>query len=267
MKSLQYIAVPAFEDNYIWLVTDGVDCLVVDPGDGAVVQGFCARHGLHLRAILLTHHHLDHVGGIEALTVGLPEGSSIPIYGPAKERIANVSQRLSNGDTIRIEHPAFEATVLDVPGHTLGHIAYYQAPAKAEPAHLFCGDTLFASGCGRIFEGTAAQLLASLDLLAGLSSSTRVHCAHEYTLSNALFAAACEPGNGHALRWLDEVKALRASGSSTLPTTIGHEKAVNPFLRVDEPAIQAALSTRFGTPVADRLAAFTLMRMWKDRFQ
>ncbi|GAB3625801.1 hydroxyacylglutathione hydrolase [Pandoraea terrae] len=266
MKALQYHPIPAFDDNYIWLVTDGVDCLVVDPGEAAPVTAYCKQHGLRLRAILLTHHHHDHVGGVESLLAAWPESTDIRVYGPAGEDIPNVSTRLSHGGKVRIEHPAFEATVIDVPGHTLGHIAYYQ-PAEAEGApHLFCGDTLFASGCGRLFEGTSEQMLASLDILAGLPSSTHVHCAHEYTLSNALFAVACEPGNGHADQWLAAVKTLRTDGQPTLPTTIGHEKAVNPFLRVDEPTVQARLTTRFGAPVTDRLTAFTLMRLWKDRF-
>ncbi|SAK63726.1 hydroxyacylglutathione hydrolase [Caballeronia hypogeia] len=265
--ALEYVPVPAFEDNYIWLVSDSRDAVVVDPGDAAPVEAYLAKRGWRLTAILLTHHHQDHVGGVKALLDNRAAEGGIPVYGPAGERIEHLTERLSGGDSVRIEHPAMSLSVIDVPGHTAGHIAYFQAADRSGTPHLFCGDTLFASGCGRLFEGTAAQMLSSLDALAALPENTQVHCAHEYTLSNIRFARAVEPGNDALQRWNDDAQALRAAGKPTLPTTIGHEKAVNPFLRSDVPAVQATLSSQFGAPISDRLEAFRMMRGWKDKFR
>jgi hydroxyacylglutathione hydrolase len=267
MKTLEYVPVPAFEDNYIWLVSDGRDAVVVDPGDAGPVEAYLAKRGWRLTAILLTHHHHDHVGGVEELLAGRSDDGGIPVYGPAGERIDHLSARLKEGDRVRIESPALEVSVIDVPGHTAGHIAYFQAADSGGTPHLFCGDTLFASGCGRLFEGTAQQMLASLDALAALPDTTQVHCAHEYTLSNIRFARACEPANGALAQWQEDAQALREAGKPTLPTTIGHEKAVYPFLRVGDAAIQSTLAAHFNHPVSDRLDAFRLMRGWKDKFR
>ncbi|AQG99278.1 hydroxyacylglutathione hydrolase [Burkholderia sp. KK1] len=266
-NALEYVPVPAFEDNYIWLVSDSRDAVVVDPGDAAPVEAYLAKRGWRLTAILLTHHHQDHVGGVKALLDSRKAEGGIPVYGPAGERIEHLTARVTGGDTVQIEHPPMALSVIDVPGHTAGHIAYFQADDGSGTPHLFCGDTLFASGCGRLFEGTAQQMLSSLDALAALPEITQVHCAHEYTLSNIRFARACEPDNAALLRWSDDAQALRSEGKPTLPTTIGHEKAVNPFLRADIPSIQATLSTQFGAPVTDRLDAFRVMRGWKDKFR
>jgi len=197
MNALEYVPVPAFEDNYIWVVSDGRHAVVVDPGEAAPVRAYLAKRGWRLSAILLTHHHQDHVGGVADLL----NGQAVPVYGPAGEAIEHVTQRLKNGDRVNIAEPALEFSVLDVPGHTSGHIAYFQAADLAGTPHVFCGDTLFACGCGRLFEGTPAQMLASLDSLAALPGATQVHCAHEYTLSNIRFALACEPGNAQLQAW------------------------------------------------------------------
>ena len=263
MNALEYVPVPAFEDNYIWLVSDGRNAVAVDPGEAAPVQAYLAKRGWRLSAILLTHHHRDHVGGVADLL----KGQDIPVYGPAGESIEHLTYRLSHGDRVSIAEPALEFNVLDVPGHTSGHIAYFQAADPRGTPHVFCGDTLFACGCGRLFEGTPAQMLDSLDSLAALPGTTEVHCAHEYTLSNIRFALACEPGNAELQAWRDEASARRARNVPTLPTTIAHERAVNPFLRAGEPAVQATLADELHEAVPDRLTAFTLMREWKNRFR
>ena len=262
-RSLEYIPVPAFADNYIWLVSDGHDAVAVDPGEAAPVRAYLAARGWRLTAILLTHHHADHVGGVAELCAG----GGIPVYGPAGEAIREITVPLAGGAKVNIDAPRLALEVIDVPGHTRGHIAYYQ-PGEGERApHVFCGDTLFACGCGRLFEGTPAQMLASLDALAALPGDTHVHCAHEYTLSNIRFALACDPNNAALLAWQDDAGARRARNEPTLPTTIAHERAVNPFLRAERPEIQAALETALHESVPDRLAAFTLMREWKNRFR
>lgn len=260
---LEYVPVPAFEDNYIWLVSDGRHAVAVDPGEAEPVRAYLAKRGWQLSAILLTHHHRDHVGGVADLL----NGQAVPVYGPAGEAIEHLTYRLKHGDRVTLAEPALEFTVLDVPGHTSGHIAYFQAADPRGTPHVFCGDTLFACGCGRLFEGTPAQMLDSLDSLAALPGSTEVHCAHEYTLSNIRFALACDPDNRALHDWRDAATALRARKMPTLPTTIAHERAVNPFLRAADQAIQTTLAEQLHESVPDRLAAFTLMREWKNRFR
>jgi hydroxyacylglutathione hydrolase len=262
----EYVPVPAFDDNYIWVVSDGRNAVAVDPGDAAPVRAYLAKRGWRLVAILLTHHHADHVGGVADLL----NGQAVPVYGPASEALGALDPfvtRVKGGDRVHLDAPALDLAVLDVPGHTRGHIAYFQAADPAGTPHLFCGDTLFACGCGRLFEGTPAQMLESLDALAALPGATQVHCAHEYTLSNIRFALACDPGNAALRAWSRDAAALRERGVPTLPTTIAHERAVNPFLRSDDPAVQATLADQLHETVPDRLAAFTLMREWKNRFR
>jgi len=264
--ALEYVPVPAFEDNYIWVVSDGRNAVAVDPGDAAPVRAYLAKRGWRLVAILLTHHHNDHVGGVADLL----SDARVPVYGPASEALGPLDAfvtRVQGGDAVHLDAPALDFKVMGVPGHTRGHIAYFQAADASGTPHLFCGDTLFACGCGRLFEGTPAQMLASLDSFAALPGATQVHCAHEYTLSNIRFALACDPDNADLRDWSRRAAALRERGAPTLPTTIAHERAVNPFLRAGDPAVQATLAEALHETVSDRLAAFTLMREWKNRFR
>jgi len=256
---MNLIALPAFEDNYLWLLHDGQRALVVDPGDAAPVQEALGRLGLRLHGILVTHHHGDHTGGVAALR----EATGAVVYGPATERIPAPYQALRGGQTVNVL--GFDWQVIDVPGHTAGHIAYFAAAVGGVPL-LFCGDTLFSGGCGRIFEGTPAQMLASLGALAALPPATRVCCAHEYTLSNLRFAQAVEPGNAELIGYTRRCQALREQNRPTLPSTIGTERAINPFLRSRQPAIAKAV--RAHAPSAnDEVAVFAALREWKNTFR
>jgi hydroxyacylglutathione hydrolase len=259
--ALRVLAVPAFNDNYLWLIHDGVHAAVVDPGDAAPVIAALAAHHLTLTAILLTHHHADHIGGVPALLAA----AQVAVIGPRDPRIGNVSQHVAEGDRITVPGIGLALDVLEVPGHTSSHIAY--RTVEAEHPWLFCGDTLFAGGCGRIFDGTADQLRHSLDRLAQLPPQTEVYCAHEYTLANLRFAAAAEPGNLAVRARIATDTATRERGEPTIPTTIALEQATNPFLRYREPAIANQLVTvgkleRGAT--AD--AAFVALRTWKNTF-
>ena len=252
---------PAFKDNYLWLIHDGIHAAVVDPGDAAPILAALDAHGLTLTAILLTHHHADHIGGVPALL----SRYEVPVFGPRGDGIAAVTQPLAEGDRIAVPGLALELDVLDVPGHTRGHIAYVRRSARLH--WLFCGDTLFAGGCGRLFEGTPAQMAASLDKLAALPEDTEVYCAHEYTLSNLRFAQAVEPGNDAlALRMRDE-SAKRAAGVPTVPSSIGLERRTNPFLRYRVPEIVATLAAAGKLPKgATPVQAFAALREWKNVF-
>ncbi|KAF7961347.1 hydroxyacylglutathione hydrolase [Cupriavidus sp. UYMU48A] len=221
-----------------------------------------------LGAIVITHHHGDHQGGVAELLAAhpsAPDGTPMPVIGPAGERIGGRTQAVREGDTVTLQTPALQLRVLDVPGHTAGHIAYAGDVPDVGPL-VFCGDTLFATGCGRLFEGTPAQMLASLDKLASLPGETRVYCAHEYTRSNVRFARAVEPANTALADWEARVETLRAAGQPTVPSTIALERQVNPFLRSREPTVRAAVKAQGGN-VASDAEAFGALRGWKDNFR
>lgn len=258
------LPLPAFTDNYIWMLHDGRQAIVVDPGDAAPVVQALDDLGLGLQAILVTHHHADHVGGVDALR----EATGARVFGPARERIPEPLVRLAQGDVVEgADVLGLRFTVIDVPGHTAGHIAYYCADMDGEPL-LFCGDTLFSGGCGRLFEGTPAQMLDSLDQLAALPGNTRVCCTHEYTLSNLKFARAVEPGNAALLHYSSQCEALRAQQQPTLPSRIDLERDINPFLRVRQPAVaQAARGHDAQVPEDDAVAVLAALRQWKNEFR
>ena len=263
--ALNVLAVPAFKDNYLWLIHDGVNAAAVDPGDSGPILAALAAHKLTLTAILLTHHHADHIGGVEELLRRTP----VPVFGPRNDDIAVVTVTLGEGDRIAVPNLNVTLRVLDVPGHTRGHIAYVLADVDAigGESWLFCGDTLFAGGCGRIFEGTPAQMANSLGKLAALPAQTKVYCAHEYTLANLRFASAVEPGNLQLRRRLASDGARRAAGEPTVPSTIGVELATNPFLRYREQEIvDNLIAVRKLAAGAAPLAAFAALREWKNNF-
>ena len=247
---------PAFEDNYIWTLADGDGrALVVDPGDSAPVLA-AIEGGLRPVAILLTHHHADHIGGAGDLL----DRFDIPCYAPVDERVLRATHRVGEGSRVEVAELGLRFDVLEIPGHTRTHIAFHGGDT------LFCGDTLFSMGCGRLFEGTPAQMLESLDRLAALPGSSRVCCGHEYTLANGRFAQAAEPENPARDRRLEEAAAARQRGEPSLPSTLASELECNPFLRVDVPAVRAGLEQRAGRPL-DRAEAFAELRSWKDGFR
>ena len=248
--------IPAFDDNYLWLLVRGSQAAVVDPGDAAPVLQRLQQRNLSLQAILVTHHHGDHVGGVASLS----RATGARVHGPGAEAIPARDVALAGGSRIDVLGVAFD--VLDVPGHTLGHIAYHAPALRA----LFCGDTLFAAGCGRLFEGTAAQMTASLAKLASLPADTRVYCALEYTLSNLRFALAVEPDSEALRRRQQACAALRRRGEPTLPSTIADELATNPFLRCSEPDVRRAAEARAGGPLPTAESVFTVIRQWKNVF-
>ena len=256
MAAYEVVALRAFADNYIWTIRDAAFAAVVDPGDAQPVLDYLAREKLQLVAILNTHHHADHVGGNAALLAK----TKVPVYGPRDERIPEVSERLADGQRFTLPHFNIEMETLEIPGHTRSHIAFYGDDL------LFCGDTLFAAGCGRLFEGTPRQMHDSLTRLARLPDVTRVYCGHEYTLSNLKFARAAEPDNRRLPELETRMQALRERNQPTLPSTIGQEKATNPFIRVAEPAIIHRASTRAAKKLTDPVSVLAEIRDWKNNF-
>jgi len=252
---------PAFNDNYLWLLHCNGLAAVVDPGDGEVVLAALRQRGLRLAAILVTHHHPDHVGGLPTLR----RECDVPVYGPRAEsaKIPGLTHLLDDGDRLALPELGVNFEVLAVPGHTLGHIAYHEAAEKL----LFCGDTLFVGGCGRLFEGTPQQMYASLQRLSALPGNTAVYCAHEYTLSNLDFARTAESGNSSVTSEIIRVQDLRARQQPSVPSSLQREREFNPFLRCSESALAQSASAHAGKPLLDAVEVFAVLRRWKDSYK
>lgn len=247
-------SIPAFNDNYIWLIqNNSQSCALVDPGEAAPVLQRLQQDNLELELIIITHHHPDHVGGVAELLRHYPKAQ---VIGPSNDPVLMLTHSVQGGDPIEVFGETF--LVMDVPGHTNGHIAY------VGDGKLFCGDVLFSAGCGRVFEGTYEQMFDSLQKLATLPQETEVYCAHEYTSSNLSFALAVEPDNELLHNYRDEVNRLRAQDKPTIPTTIRQEKWINPFLRCQEPSVMKAVSAR--TDELTELSVFSALREWKNEF-
>ena len=256
---LEATPVKAFSDNYIWLIHGARQrerVAVVDPGDAKPVIAALERNHLQLSAILVTHHHPDHVGGVSELVKRFP----VPVYGPAGETIPECSVSVAGGRQVHLDDLDLRFEVFDIPGHTRGHVAYCGHGA------LFCGDTLFSAGCGRLFEGTPEQMHRSLRTLRELPADTRVYCGHEYTVNNLRFALAVEPDNGATREYLETAKDLRSKGRPTLPSNMALEIAVNPFLRWDEPTVQKSAERKAGRSLDSPVEVFATIRHWKDGF-
>jgi hydroxyacylglutathione hydrolase len=254
---LNITPIDAFQDNYIWLVRNpnGQKALVVDPGEARPVLQALENENLTLAALFITHHHADHTGGIRQLLTQYP---TVKIFGPATERIFGLTHPVKEGDNITVSGIDAQFQVFDVSGHTAGHVAYYGENA------LFCGDTLFSVGCGRLFEGTPAQMHASLSKIAALPDETQVFCAHEYTLDNIAFAKWVEPNNSVLLQREAEVHALHDQDKPTVPSNLSIERLINPFLRFAEPSVIQAAETFAGRSLTTEAEVFATIRHWKD---
>lgn len=268
--SLDIYAVPAFDDNYLWIISsdqpnkrDGLcPAFVVDPGDGPAIIEALEYNQLKLKGILATHHHFDHVGGIEELQ----DRYDASVFGPELERIPQRTRALSGGETLKLSGLNCSCEVMFLPGHTKGHIAYFFKDAFDHPV-LFCGDTLFAGGCGRLLGGTADQLFESLETIKQLDPATRIYCAHEYTVANLQFAIAVEPNNEALQQRLNDAIAARERGEPTVPSRLQDELETNPFLRCDSPEVVASAMARLPDYGDDPLSVFTILRKWKDGFK
>lgn len=255
---LDVTPIPAFSDNYIWCAhrPGDTEAVVVDPGDGNAVLEALAERGLSLAGIIITHHHFDHTGGLDVLL----SHADVPVFGPHNEAISQIGTRLADGERVNIL--GLEWQILGVPGHTLDHIAFYNPDSQV----LFCGDTLFAGGCGRVFEGNPAMMLESLDKLAALPPETRVFCAHEYTMANLAFAAAVEPDNEALKARISRDSDTRERGEPTVPSTLSLELDTNPFLRCRTASVAEQMKAREGIDAGNPVAVFGAVRGWKDHF-
>ncbi|KAG4080924.1 hypothetical protein HA402_010095 [Bradysia odoriphaga] len=256
------LPLPAFSDNYIWAIVRNGAAAVVDPGQAEPVQHWLEQQKLSLSAILLTHHHGDHVGGV----LELLRKHQVTVYGPARETLPHCDRRLAQGDRLELPELGLNLSVLDVPGHTAGHIAYYGQAGPCARA-LFCGDTLFAGGCGRLFEGTPGQMLDSLEKFSSLPAETEIFCAHEYTLGNLRWALAVEPDNVRLQQWYMQAQQLREQGRPTLPSSIGKERDTNPFLRTRQVDVAKAAAKQTGHQLSTPVEIFAALREWKNDFK
>jgi len=256
-------AINAFNDNYIWAISsqENSNIALVDPGDALVCIAYMEQHNVILCAILITHHHKDHVGGIKALLeYAKNKDWPVTVYGPASEKINQLDVKLKENDTVNLVELNCQFTVLDLPGHTKGHIAYFNDKI------LFCGDTLFSGGCGRVFEGTAEQMHHSLTKLAKLASDTLIYCAHEYTQANLAFALAVEPDNNALHNYVEQVSNMRQKNLATIPSNIALELQINPFLRCHELSIKQAAQAYSKHDQASETDVFSVIRAWKNSF-
>ena len=256
-KGIKLLPLPAFTDNYIWCFYNQTHCVVVDPGDASVVENFCQSNQLTLAAILITHHHADHTGGLPSLT---KKYQGVDVYGPQNPAIRLITQHLSENDTIHISDLDLTFDITELPGHTLDHIAYIGHGG------VLCGDTLFSAGCGRLFEGSPQQMLASLTKLSELPESTQVWCTHEYTLANLEFAKAVEPNNHELQSYTHWAKQMRQQNTPTLPSDIKTQKAINPFMRADQPMVKQSAERFAERQLVNELEVFAAVRRWKDSF-
>lgn len=256
--TIQIHPIPILKDNYVWTLIhpESHAAVIIDPGESQPVAHYLKQHQLELKAILITHHHWDHTDGALALR----DLYHVPVFAPAQEEVSSKTVDVHDGDMIHVPHFPLSFQVIAIPGHTLGHVAYYVDDM------LFCGDTLFACGCGRIFEGTAAQMYHSLQTIAALPNNTKIYCTHEYTLNNLRFAETVEPDNTDIKQRLIDVKTLRDKNIPSLPSLLKDEKATNPFLRCDNQNVKNAIETHAHSKLTDPIQVFTALRLWKDRF-
>lgn len=254
---MKIIPLPAFKDNYIWVIIDDLShaVIVIDPGDAHPVLNFLNKNNFILKSILITHKHQDHTGGISQLLSVHPD---ISVFSHQKEKVAGTTQFVSDNDIIKINQHSFK--VIEIPGHTLGHVAYYSHP------YLFCGDTLFTGGCGRVFEGTADQMVSSLKKLMLLPDDTKIYCGHEYTLNNLKFALQVEPNNNALRKRFEITQQMRAENKVTVPSTMALEKFTNPFLRCDSPEIIQTVSSYAKKILESDVKVFYEMREWKNKY-